>query len=94
MSLLTKISFSCKEATLVAMQSEEHKISCLKKLKLLLHMAYCAPCRLFIKQTKIISRAMVNYKDVLLAGPHQKLPPKVRETIQQKINNVIDNPNS
>ncbi|MES2590980.1 MAG: hypothetical protein V4608_03760 [Bacteroidota bacterium] len=89
MSLLKKISFSCKEATLIAIQREEYNTTFFKKLKLFIHMAYCAPCRLFVKQTKIISRAVINYQDVLFANPHHKLSAEAKETIQNKINNTI-----
>ncbi len=46
---------SCKEATFLISKKEENKLSFVEKIKLKMHLLICSFCRLFEKQSKLIS---------------------------------------
>ncbi len=85
---LNKITPNCKEATLYAQQAEDEKISFSTKLKLLFHLLYCASCRKFVKQSKLLSQAVYKYAHSLSNTPSNNLSNDAKDRMQQKINEL------
>jgi hypothetical protein len=86
MTLLNKITPNCKEATLYAQKAEEEKITFSERVKLLFHLLYCAPCRKFVKQSKLLSQAIYNYTHHLSNNSSNSLSSNAKERMQEKIN--------
>lgn len=53
------LNIDCKKATLYAAQKEEQKLGLWQQLQLWRHVAICSICKLFIKQTAVIEKAVV-----------------------------------
>lgn len=87
-SLLKKISLNCQEATFTALRKEEELLTMSGKMKLYIHLLYCGPCRLFLKQTKMIEKATRNYKEEVFAKPTHSLSPEMKKSLQDKIDSL------
>ena len=87
-SLFRKISFNCQEATFTALKKEDQPLSTGAKMKLFVHLLYCGPCRLFLKQSKMIEKAARNYKETIFSKPPHTLSPEIKNSLQDKINNL------
>ena len=60
MTLSEIFKMNCQQATLLCEKKFEGKISLLERIGVWLHFAHCSLCRLFIKQTEIISSETKN----------------------------------
>ena len=87
-SIFKKTSFNCQQATFQALRKEEEKLSVADKMKLFVHLLYCGPCRLFLKQTKMIEAAARKYKDVIFNEPTHKLSPELKNNLQKKMDEL------
>jgi hypothetical protein len=85
--LLKKTVFNCKQATLLSLKKEEGKISILERAKLSYHLLYCSYCRNFVKQSSIINDIGKGIIDSFFTHPPHTLSAKVKESIQQQIDN-------
>lgn len=88
-SKIKHIIRNCKEATLLALQKEERKLTFKEQLKLKMHLMYCDACKQFIHQSAIINKAMQQAKDALMKHPPQKLSEASKAKIQQQINDFL-----
>lgn len=50
------IMINCKQAGEYVSQREEGRLSFSKRMQLLLHLAICSFCRLFVKQTRLMKQ--------------------------------------
>ena len=75
---------SCKEATIWMAQQDEHKLGLLKRLKLHLHLRFCAICRMFQEQSKMVNKASSELTGTL------PLPESTRQKIENQMNNAND----
>ncbi len=80
---------NCKEATLLSLKKEEVELSLPAKLKLLLHLVYCASCRRFAKQSVTITQLAANYKHAVAEKPLANLTSEQKCAIQKKINESL-----
>jgi hypothetical protein len=85
--LFKKIVFNCKQATLLSLKKEEGKISIIEKLKLSYHLLYCSSCKRFVKQSSTINQIGKGIDNSIFTHPPHKLSEKVKEDIQQQIDN-------
>ena len=54
---MVKMMISCKEATAYILKKEEHRLSFKQRVQLWIHLAMCSFCKLFMKQSRILSEA-------------------------------------
>ncbi len=77
---------NCKEATFLSLKKEEEKLSFSLRLKFFLHLAYCASCRQFVKQSTVITQLAAKYKDVVAKHPPDALSLEKKSAFQKQIN--------
>ncbi len=54
---MVKMMISCKEATAYILKKEEHRLGFKQRVQLWIHLAICSFCKLFMKQSRILSEA-------------------------------------
>lgn len=86
--LFKKTVFDCKHATLLSLKKEEGKISIIERIKLFYHLLYCGYCKRFVKQSSIINNIGKGLTDSIFIHPPHTLSTKVKEDIQQQIDNL------
>lgn len=85
---LTKIAYNCRKATFLIEKQQIDKITLREKLELKLHLAGCAICVTFMRQSAVINqmaRKLVDRDYNAL-----KLDEGFKEQLQQRINNRLD----
>ncbi len=85
--LFKKTVFNCKQATLLSLKKEEGKISFVENIKLNYHLLYCSYCRLFVAQSSMINDIGKGVVKSIFTHPPHTLSPKLKEAIQQQIDN-------
>jgi L-lactate utilization protein LutB len=85
--LFKKTVLDCKQATLLSLKKEEGKASILERVKLFYHLLYCIYCRRFIKQSSIINHIGKGVVNSIFTHPPHTLSAKLKEDIQQQIDN-------
>ena len=89
MKSLKHLTANCKEATLLSMKKEEEGLSFSSRMKLYLHLLYCASCRRFVKQSAIITTIAAHYKNELAKAPSATISSERKEAIQKQINDSL-----
>lgn len=87
MKMMQKISFNCKEATLLALQKEEKQLSFLVRLKLAVHVATCRYCKWFLKESKQMDGAMYKLDQSLFEHPIHFLSEEKKVLIKNQLDN-------
>jgi hypothetical protein len=54
---------SCKQASVLLSQAQEHRLGLLERSKLRLHLLACDGCTNFLKQLRFIRAAIRHYRD-------------------------------
>lgn len=85
--LFKKTVLNCKQATILALKKEEGKISISERIKLSYHLLYCRFCRRFVKQSSVINHIGKGVVNSIFTHPPHSLSNKIKENIQQKIDN-------
>jgi hypothetical protein len=78
--LIRNTIHNCKQATLLHIKKQEKKISPAERVKLFIHLLFCDPCRLFVKQAAIIDQSL---RQLQSGQPAHTLPEASRKKIQQ-----------
>lgn len=55
---MKRIMITCKEATLSIVKKEEGKINLYDRFRLFVHLVICQFCKLFEKQSKLLSKSL------------------------------------
>lgn len=58
-------------------------------LKMKYHLFYCSCCRLFLRQSALIDKALHNHKGTIAGTPVHKMRDEKKADIQEKINAEI-----
>ena len=85
MKLREVFRMNCAEATLLCEKRRESKLSIFERFGLWLHLAYCSFCRLFVRQSDIISEQIKKLDSPSLTLDTFKKE-KIQKTLNQKIN--------
>jgi len=85
--MMTYVMLNCDKATFLVSKSEFTKLGCVENIKLKMHLMTCSACRLFVYQSKYISR------QITLIGTidPDNLVLKLSENQKKHLNKVIDN---
>lgn len=82
------LTLRCEQASRIASQELDGKISKGESCALYLHMLICANCKHFWKQIRWIQTAVQERDEYLVSGsesPDDRLSPEARERIQQAL---------
>jgi len=58
MGRIKKILYDCREATYLIEKGQHVRLSLVERLKLVIHLSGCSVCRLFRRQSRLITRMM------------------------------------
>ncbi|MFY9311205.1 MAG: hypothetical protein WAQ28_19330 [Bacteroidia bacterium] len=89
MSFFEGLTAHCKEATMLTVKKEETKLPFFSQLKLWMHLAYCASCRKFVKQSNQISAYASAYKRNITQSTDSVLTEDQKTRLQNAINNQL-----
>ncbi len=84
MTLSEIFKMNCQQATLLCEKQSEGKITLLQRVGVWLHFAHCSLCRLFLKQTEIISK-----ETKTLGNTSHTLDSSAKNKIAQSLNKKI-----
>jgi len=76
----------CKQATFLISKKEEHMLTLREKFRLYVHLAICEFCRRFLKQTKLISKAVKKITSDLPGKASEKLSPEEKLKMKELLN--------
>jgi hypothetical protein len=79
------IQLTCKEATLLFTQREEHPLGVWMGFRLSIHLKTCPPCKRFMQQNIILSNGLKGFKKHESILPYGHLSREKKTVIQQKI---------
>jgi len=82
-----KIKYNCKAAQESGLKLQaKTKIGVKAWLAMKYHLIFCKFCRWFLKQSKVIDKAIVQHKDRLLQNPVYKLSDAEKAAMEKEIN--------
>lgn len=89
MSKRRRIATNCEKATFLIEKKQFHSISLRDSVELQIHLAVCATCRIYQKQSNIINK--ISKKFLTDAGQSPaKLDGNFKHELQEKINKRIE----
>lgn len=87
MNRLKKIQHNCRKATLLIEKQQFGKIGFREKIELRIHLAGCSVCKLFEKQSAVISQAM---RDVIgRRNQHPALTANDKRSMQETVERAL-----
>lgn len=85
MGVIKKIQYNCRHATYLIEKRQHVPLSIKERIHLVIHLAGCSTCRLFQRQSRMITR-MLRGLFQTSAGSERKLDEGFKQEMQQKIN--------
>lgn len=76
---MSKLMYSCQEATQMVIKKEEEKLKFTEMVKLKMHLLMCGACKAFEKQTELINKILKNHQF------KTKMPDAYKQEISKKI---------
>jgi len=85
MGTIKKIQYNCRHATLLIEKRQEKPLTLKERVHLAIHLAGCSVCRLYLRQSRVIGRALQH----LFGRSGERgytLDEQVKQEMQKKIN--------
>jgi hypothetical protein len=90
MSMLKDIAYNCRQATYLAEKKQFDGLTLKEHLQLKYHLTGCSVCRLYQKQSALITQALQkSYTDI--SFPNLSLEPSFKKQLQMQIDHVLNN---
>jgi hypothetical protein len=86
MSIVKKIIYNCKQATLLSLKKEEGKASVKERIQLWIHLCFCVFCRRFVQQSQHINHALHHLAQQQEQQPVHHLPESLKAALQEQLN--------
>jgi len=88
MGTIKKIQYNCREATYLIEKRQHKNLTWKERIHLIIHLAGCSVCRLFLRQSHQINRLMRDVFHRSANTPHS-LDEKFKQEMQDKINQKL-----
>lgn len=85
MGVIKKILYNCRHATYLIEKRQHTSLTMKERVYLVIHLAGCSVCRLFLRQSRMINRAARELFQRSARQPH-KLDEGFKREMQEKIN--------
>jgi hypothetical protein len=83
--------YNCKQASFLIQKKQQKSIRPNERIKLFIHLLFCDPCKLFLKQSRLIDSAFHQIDKQQFENPSHQLTEPTKIRLQSLVDNSKKN---